>query len=80
VTKRSLAQPEVEVKERYGWETNIESALGDYAWYGSNPDGQSHSVDLEKPNVIGIYVMSEHVWEWVQDIYKKRCVFKPTDK
>jgi len=55
-------------KEKYSG-TSKEADLGDYAWFGSNSDSQTHPVGQKKPNSLGIYDMSGNVWEWVEDIY-----------
>ncbi|HYA85568.1 MAG TPA: formylglycine-generating enzyme family protein [Nitrospirota bacterium] len=55
-------------KEKYAGTSN-DLELGDYAWYSTNSDKQTHPVGQKRPNGIGIYDMSGNVWEWVQDIY-----------
>ena len=56
-----------------------ESKLGDYAWYGDNLDGKTHTVGQKKPNSWGLYGMHGNVWEWVQDEWHKNYKGAPTD-
>jgi formylglycine-generating enzyme required for sulfatase activity len=43
--------------------------LADYAWYGHNSSGMTHSVGMKLPNAWGLYDMAGNVWEWCEDSY-----------
>jgi len=48
---------------------NDEKVLGDYAWYVSNAEGETHFVGDKKPNSLGVYDMHGNVSEWCSDWY-----------
>jgi len=48
---------------------NDEGQLGDFAWFASNSEDQTHPVGTKRANPFGLYDMHGNVWEWVQDCY-----------
>lgn len=49
--------------------TDVESELGDYAWYIANSEETTHPIGTKLPNEAGLYDMSGNVWNWVWDIH-----------
>lgn len=41
--------------------------IDEVAWYRDNSDDSTHPVGMKKPNVLGIYDMSDNVEEWCSD-------------
>lgn len=46
---------------------DVESQLGDYAWFKDNSGNTTHTVRAKLPNAWGLYDMHGHVEEWCQD-------------
>ena len=65
---------------RFYWgEDNDYSQIGQFAWYRSNSNNQTHNVGTKLPNAWGLFDMSCNVWEWCQDWYGSYPSFSQTD-
>jgi formylglycine-generating enzyme required for sulfatase activity len=53
--------------------------IGDYAWYDSNSNNQTHDVGQKRPNAFGLYDMSGNVYEWCEDWYHNSYEGAPDD-
>ena len=56
-----------------------DKSLGEYAWYGSNSNGQLQTVGQRKPNTWGLHDMHGNVWEWCEDWYGEYDERQTTD-
>ena len=52
-----------------GYKYSGSNILKKVAWFYDNGDDQTHSVKQKQANELGLYDMSDNVWEWCQDWY-----------
>ena len=50
-----------------GYQYSGSNNLSDVAWYGGNSGDVTHAVGTKQPNELGIYDMTDNVYEWCQD-------------
>jgi formylglycine-generating enzyme required for sulfatase activity len=53
--------------------------IGDYAWYSSNSNSQTHDVGQKNHNAWGLLDMSGNVYEWCEDWYHDSYESAPDD-
>ena len=69
-----------ESKYRFGdYESDDESKLGSYAWYGQNSDKKTHPVGKKSSNAWGLRDRHVNVWVWCEDIYHENYQGAPSD-
>ena len=65
---------------RFYWSDDSDhDEIGDYAWYTSNSNSQTHDVGQKRPNAFGLYDMSGNVYEWCEDWYHGSYAGAPDD-
>jgi formylglycine-generating enzyme required for sulfatase activity len=58
---------------------DVESQLGNHAWFSMNSGATTHIVAQKRPNAFGLYDMHGNAWEWVQDTWHGDYTGAPSD-
>ncbi len=53
--------------------------LSEVGWYSKNSESETHPIGLKLPNQLGLYDMSDNVFEWCEDDWHDSYKDAPTD-